>query len=243
MKCIATLLNPASIGVYNVSNLTLIRSARVGFFTPADLQAFPFACALQPLVHVQSGDIYGYELLYRGAPCVSWEEIDIQVLRYLAMNKNTLPLIFVNLSHQTLLNQPIELIIQASKENHFVFEISESQLADAEFAALMARINALIDAGVEFAVDDFGSGKDGLLRLYSMTTCNCVKIDGTFFKLAYARPEAEQILIVLIKHWKERGILTVAEWVETPDLLDFANKVGFDLVQGWHIDALVKMAA
>ena len=35
-----------------------------------------------------------------------------------------------------------------------------------------------------------------------------------------------------------RGIVVVAEWIETEDLLTFAHSLGFDLTQGWYVDEL-----
>lgn len=199
----------------------------------------PFKYELQPLMHVVSGDTYGYELLYRGDPTVSWKHVDRQILDHLVRHKGHTPRMFVNLSNETLLEQPFELIIEAASNNDVIFEVSEAMVDAQQLPVLTERINTLIASGVRFAIDDFGNGMDGMMRFYSLAGCKSVKFDGAFLKVACQRPDAVRVLRSLVKMWKEFDIVTIAEWIENAEMLAFAVDLGVDLVQGWHIDSLV----
>jgi EAL domain-containing protein (putative c-di-GMP-specific phosphodiesterase class I) len=53
------------------------------------------------------------------------------------------------------------------------------------------------------------------------------------------RHEAAFVLKSLVAHWKKAGLMTTAEWVESPELMAFAVEIGFDAVQGWYVDRIL----
>jgi EAL domain-containing protein (putative c-di-GMP-specific phosphodiesterase class I) len=193
---------------------------------------------LQPIVAVEDQSIYGYETLYRG-PVKPWPKIDAALIRHLQATKAVLPRLFVNISHETLLQLGINDFLGASAAHDIIFELSETRMVEAHEALLIARINSMSRLGVKFALDDFGSGQDGLQRLFALDRIGIIKLDGTLLKTAAARPESAAMLKAVVTVWREQGTDVVAEWVETAELYAFAQSLGVNLVQGYYVDGLI----
>lgn len=203
--------------------------------------ALPFE--MQPIMRLADEVVHGYELLYRGARPVSWSDVDRSVLAYFASRAQSNPVLYVNLSNETILTTPDEVFHEAAQKNKLVFELSESFVDVGKFDALAAKVNTLSAAGVRFAIDDFGSGLDGMKRLYAFNRIEAVKIDGGLLATTMSRPDAESALKALVANWRSSAIVTVAECVENDEMLSFARGLGVDMVQGWHIDALLAPSA
>lgn len=193
---------------------------------------------LQPIVAVEDQSIYGYEALYRG-PDKPWPKIDAALIRHLQATKAVFPRLFVNISHETLLQLGINDFLRASAAHDIIFELSETRMVEAHEALLIARINSMSRLGVKFALDDFGSGQDGLQRLFALDRIGIIKLDGTLLKTAAARPESAAMLKAVVAVWREQGTDVVAEWVETAELYAFAQSLGVNLVQGFYVDDLI----
>lgn len=194
---------------------------------------------LQPILSLDTRAPVGYELLYRGIHPEDWREIDAALLRYLTRVHLDLPMLFVNVSNEGLLREKDVHFVAASAKNRVIFELSESINGVRLNKAITRRVNDLMSSGVSFALDDFGAGRDGLDRLYSMSKAAAVKVDSAFLRLCMARPDAAKTLTFLLSQWRSNGIMSIAEGVETAQILDFAQEVGADMVQGWHVDDLV----
>jgi EAL domain-containing protein (putative c-di-GMP-specific phosphodiesterase class I) len=194
----------------------------------------------QPIMFLDDGKLVGHEVLFLQNPQSGWESIDRTVLEFLAHSRHSHQTLFVNLSNETLMNVPIDMFISAAKANDIIFEISESFSDAATFNSLIKKVNMLVEFGLRFAIDDFGSGRDGMHRLYSINNAAVVKVDGLFIQTSMMRKDAACMLKNLVQEWKQNGILTVAEGIETACILEFARSLGFDAVQGWHVDALIQ---
>lgn len=193
----------------------------------------------QPIVSLRAGNIVGHELLYRGEQPIDWALVDAALVRYLQVARSH-PLLFVNLSNRGLLSALGNDMIQASQLNGVIFELSESVAEYAQRADIAKKVNALIERGVRVAIDDFGAGRDSLSRLYELGPTTAVKIDRVFLQTCARRADAAKTLQHLVQQWREAGVLSIAEGVENADLYEFASVVGFDMVQGWHVDTLVQ---
>jgi EAL domain-containing protein (putative c-di-GMP-specific phosphodiesterase class I) len=200
---------------------------------------------LQAIVWTRDLSPYGYEFLYRGEerPTTShgWQLVDRAVLEHLGRHGERAgrPL-FVNLSHESLLSIPDRVLMQAAARNDVRFEISEDVADNELFDQVCSKVNRLTVSGLQFVIDDFGAGLDGCRRMYSLDTVSAVKIDRDLLASAARRPGAAGMLKASVAHWNSTGVMTIAEGVETRDLLDFATRTGFSLVQGWHVDTLVR---
>jgi EAL domain-containing protein (putative c-di-GMP-specific phosphodiesterase class I) len=187
---------------------------------------------------LRGDNVIGHELLYRGVhPCV-WSDVDAALVRYFQVPRSQ-PMLFVNLSNQGLLDASIEDLVRVSVCNEVVFELSESVTEYALRDRISEKVNALIESGVRVAIDDFGAGRDSLERLYELAPTMAVKIDRTFLQTCARRSDAASTLQHLVQQWRRAGVMSIAEGVENAALHEFARLVGFDMVQGWHIDALV----
>lgn len=198
---------------------------------------------LQPIMRADDGAVRGYELLYRGPRPKDWTSVDRSVLRYLAKVPLMLPTLFVNLANESVLAIPGEEFIAANAYNDIMFELSESLTDAISFKAIAEKVNNLAAGGLQFAIDDFGNGLDGLKRVYAYNQVHAIKVDGALLINCMRRPDAAQALKPLIANWRASSILTVAECVENPEIMAFAKEMGFELLQGWHIDAMLAAPA
>lgn len=196
----------------------------------------------QPIIAIADGSIVGHEMLYRGTRPVHWPAIDAAVVRYLRTSRG-MPLMFVNLSNQGLMEIPFCDLVSAATNNPIIFELSESVSEYSMHQTIAAKVNALIDSGVRVAVDDFGTGRDSLERIYELNSTQAVKVDRLFLQTCASRDDAGATLRYFVERWREAGIWSIAEGVEDAAMYQFARSVGVDFVQGWHIDRLVNTAA
>ena len=111
------------------------------------------------------------------------------------------------------------------------FEITETA-AVTNLGDAASFINELRALGVRVALDDFGAGASSFGYLKSLPV-DYLKIDGQFVRdltedaldAAAVRCFAEVARVMNVK--------TVAEFVETPAVLDQLRDIGIDFVQGW----------
>lgn len=198
---------------------------------------------LQAIARADDLSVYGYEFLYRGTAwptsVAEWMAVDRAVLRYLAqVDEGGGKPCFINLSHESLLTTEEAAFAAACARNDLRFEMSEAEAEKILFDEVCEKVNRLSSLGMQFAIDDFGAGLDGSLRLYALDSVAAIKVDRGLLVSAAGRPQAAKMLEASIASWKSAGISTVAEGVESAELLAFAQRVGFDLLQGWHVDAI-----
>ncbi|MDH5611959.1 MAG: EAL domain-containing protein [Gammaproteobacteria bacterium] len=114
-----------------------------------------------------------------------------------------------------------------------VFEITEtSAIANMNQANLF--ISALTEIGCRFSLDDFGSGFCSFSQLKSLPS-DSVKIDGQFVK-NMARGSIDRAIVTAmndVAHSLSRT--TVAEYVESPEVMRLLKVCGVDRVQGNYI--------
>ena len=226
------MLTEQSSAVYSEPSPLLVPSAK-----------FRRRFELQAIINTSDLRLYGYEFLYRGkirpTSSAGWRTIDQSLLNHLGIEGSEPGSVsFVNLSHESLLAIPDRVFILAAETSDVRFEVSEERADDEVFARVCEKVNRLSALGLQFVLDDFGAGIDGCRRLYSLDRVSAVKIDRDLLVSASLRPAAAGMLRASVAHWNETGIITVAEGVETPQLMEFALRTGFRLVQGYHVDTL-----
>jgi len=195
---------------------------------------------LQPIMRLEDNHVYAHEILYRGERLPGgWGDVDKAVLDYFRSEARGSTPTFINLDHSYLLNEPDHHLLEVSKMNSVYFEISEEFVSSEVFDTLSRKINKLSALGITFAIDDFGSGLDGLSRLFALDRVECIKVDGKLFQQAALRQHARESLSNMVAHWNSAGMITIAEWVESKELLEFAREIGFTMVQGFEVDALI----
>lgn len=202
-------------------------------------QKLPFV--LQPIMNIAERTVYGYEILYRGIPPQKWADIDVSVIRFLQTLKTPTLEYFVNVANDSLLSLKDEEFLTSAQHANVHFELSEVFSNHTDFDAVVTRVNSLAAKGVRFALDDFGAGMDGLLRLYSLKSkVAAIKIDRQFMLKTEKSMEGTEVLKSLVARWKENGVATIAEGIETAEMLDFATACGVDMAQGYFVDDMFR---
>jgi len=105
-----------------------------------------------------------------------------------------------------------------------------SDLRDAE-----RFINALQCMGCHVCLDDFGTGFASFAYLKHLKV-DVLKIDGLFIR-NLAREQDDQVFVrSIIEVARGLGKKTVAEFVESQEILVMLQSLGVDMVQGYHLD-------
>ena len=104
-------------------------------------------------------------------------------------------------------------------------------------AQLFARLREL---GCPIALDDFGSGMASFAYLKTLPI-DFVKIDGGFIRDIRDDPVDFALVEAVQRIGDVLGFQTVAEWVESPEVLDALTRIGIDFAQGFYIHRPVPM--
>ena len=143
----------------------------------------------------------------------------------------------VNLSARNLLDPDLPADVARVLERHgvapqmLVLEITETTMMS-ELDVVEQVLSGLRRLGVEIAVDDFGTGYSSLAFLQRVAV-NEIKIDKRFV-LGMADSESDAAIVrATIELAKSLGLRTVAEGVETAELLERLTRMGCDSAQGF----------
>ncbi len=110
-------------------------------------------------------------------------------------------------------------------------EITESvAMEDAEHTT--KRLQELTEAGFSIAIDDFGTGYSSLSQLHDMPATRA-KIDISFVRRVHTE-QGMQLIQAIIKIATAFGLKTVAEGVEDAETAATLERLGVDMLQGYH---------
>lgn len=113
-----------------------------------------------------------------------------------------------------------------------VFEFIESEGFPGE-SALLNLVACIRESGARIALDDFGSGHSTIATA-EIVRPDIVKFDRSLIQSADCEAK-EAVCTSLVAFCRALGSQTVAEGIETLPQLAFAERCGFDCVQGWLI--------
>ena len=148
--------------------------------------------------------------------------------------------VFVRLSRDSLRDETLAVWLQqqlsASRIDpaRVVIEVSE-ELATRHLKETKTLQKLLGRLGFEFAIENFGSGRDPA-QLLNHITVNYVKIDGSLMQgLANDRPLQERVK-GLVEQARARSITTIAERVEDANTMAVLWQLGIEFIQGYFVN-------
>ena len=217
--------------------------------------------ALQPIVEVGTGAVFGYESLMRGHDRIgfqspldlldqAYESGELLALEQMVSSRAlakfaTLPdcsaaTLFLNLDVRLIRdgNALVDTLLdQLRKANippsSVCFELSErfDNTQVPEFSGLIARLRR---SGFKLAIDDFGVGH-GEMKLLCDFPVDYVKIDRHFIAGLDSNPRKRHLVKNIVNFCHVLGVRVIAEGIETEAEFIACREFGVDLVQGWFI--------
>ncbi|EQM77138.1 ammonium transporter [Stutzerimonas stutzeri] len=145
----------------------------------------------------------------------------------------------INLSATSLGEESFLEFVLSAIERHRIpadclcFEITETA-AIANLSRAMTFMKRLKAVGCGFALDDFGSGLSSFGYLKTLPV-DYLKIDGSFVRDIEHDPIARAMVASINNIGHEMGLKTVAEFVESAEILERLQEIGVDYVQGYHL--------
>lgn len=142
----------------------------------------------------------------------------------------------INLSGQSLsdpefLEDVIRLLNATTiPAGRICFEITETAVVE-NFDAARAFIAALKQRGCRFALDDFGSGMSSYSYLKQLPV-DYLKIDGSFVRGILEDPIDRAVVESINQIGHDLHMKTIAEFVESEEILSALTEVGVDYAQG-----------
>ena len=113
------------------------------------------------------------------------------------------------------------------------FEISET-ITIANLSRVSDFMHEVSALGCRFSIDDFGSGLSSFAVLRKLPV-DILKIDGLLVKNILEDATDFTMVKAISEITKSMGKQTVAEFIESPDLLDAVKEIGIDFGQGYYV--------
>jgi EAL domain-containing protein (putative c-di-GMP-specific phosphodiesterase class I)/GGDEF domain-containing protein len=128
-------------------------------------------------------------------------------------------------------DQLLDLLREANCDGHrLILEVSPLCL-NMPSDEVRRRLDRLIAAGIEVAIDDFGSGVCSLRHLTDYPVA-IVKLDALVTQYVADDPLQRNFVRMVVNLCRARGIRTVAEYTRTPEQMERLVEDGVDLFQG-----------
>ena len=212
-------------------------------------------CFYQPIVDVNNGEILAYETLVRlkdsygnlispfkflnfSKKIKLYHKISQRVISNACNTfKKKRDFFSINLSIDDIKNrETVDFIIKTLKKtrtaSRVTFEILESEGIE-NYDEVLDFINKIKILGAKIAIDDFGSGYSNFEHLLKLNV-DYIKIDGSLIKNITSNPRQKIIVETISSFAKKIGIKTVAEFVETQEILDNLKELEIDFAQGYY---------
>lgn len=113
------------------------------------------------------------------------------------------------------------------------FELLETAEVS-NYQAVSAFIRQVKLHGCKIAVDDFGSGYSNFVHVLSLDI-DYLKIDGSLIRQIHTDSTSQHLLAAITGLASKMHIKTIAEFVESADILRTVRQFGIDYAQGYHI--------
>lgn len=111
-------------------------------------------------------------------------------------------------------------------------EITESASLKSK-EILLNNMNRLIDYGVNFSLDDFGTGQSNLNYIVDMPV-DIVKFDRGMINSYFANQKARHVMDAAMHMIQGMGLKIVSEGIETSEQFGKMNELGISYIQGFY---------
>lgn len=217
----------------------------------------------QPIIDCKTGEVFAYESLARLAEpngeTVSagmfietiekygmGRELDrviirktLEVLRKHTTDNGIANKVFINISAQEIQGRGVlgyaeELCRELGiPPQCMVFELLERD-AIGDMTNMRKFLSELRQSGFSFALDDFGSGYNSFHYLRELHF-EYVKLDGDYVRNILNSKIDFALVRNLVHLCQDLGTLTIAEFVESQEIMDKLREMGVDYAQGYHL--------
>lgn len=217
--------------------------------------------AFQPIINLESGVVYGVEVLLRNYEEAGFDSImkvfdrafeegilyslDLK-LKTKALNKfKRIPFsqdikIFYNLDNRILemkdysIGNTENLLLQNNMDKYsIIYELSEKLYIN-DIANLNNMISIYSERGFRVAIDNFSTVFSNIYKLFT-NKIDIFKINSYFIHEIDESPKKQGFVEGIIKLVHSCGGLVVAEGIETLEEYKLCKKLGCDLAQGYYI--------
>ena len=211
--------------------------------------------AFQPIFETETGNIYGYEALMRPTPYSPMEviaeyasherlnEIEEFTAYYAAKqfleNKltgklflNSFPSAYISDEKMVKL---LELTRQNFKDGRLVIEMLEYTEFDSHAHYKKTTQFKRSQTGEFIAIDDYGTGKNIDEECIDFYNPDIVKIDRSLISNIHANVANQKALIDICNYLDKKGIIILAEGVETQEEYDYLKNYPVKLMQGYFL--------
>jgi EAL domain-containing protein (putative c-di-GMP-specific phosphodiesterase class I) len=217
----------------------------------------------QPILHVASGRIAGYEALVR------WNHPDrgpISPMHFVGLAEESqlivalgeyvfdtacravralqdagvspLPFIAVNVSARQLehpgLIERVVSRVEAAAVPRGSLKVEITESQALDHALVGAAIELCHRHGIGVALDDFGTGHAHLSQMHELDF-DTLKVDQAFSRSMLQNPRAMTIVEAIVHMARALGAEVVVEGIETEAMLDALRRLDCDYAQGWLI--------
>jgi diguanylate cyclase (GGDEF)-like protein/PAS domain S-box-containing protein len=142
----------------------------------------------------------------------------------------------INLSGHTLCHPELIPRIRAAIEQNglepasLTFEVTETA-AICDMRAAQRAIQAMKEIGCHFSLDDFGTGFSSFSHLKQLPV-DFIKIDGMFIQSITHDPIDRALVNSITDIAHHLGCRTIAEYVDSPEIMQVLIECGVDFIQG-----------
>lgn len=211
--------------------------------------------AFQPIFEIETGNIYGYEALMRPAPYTPMEVI-AEFARFDRLNEiegfttyyaskqflennlkgklflNSFPSAFVS---DEMMVKVLELSKQNFKGGRLVIEMLEYTEFNSHAHYKKTSQFERAKTGQLIAIDDYGTGKNIDEECINFYNPDIVKIDRALISNIHKNVTNQKALIDICNYLEKKGIIILAEGVETQEEYDYLKKYPIKLMQGFFL--------
>jgi diguanylate cyclase (GGDEF)-like protein/PAS domain S-box-containing protein len=162
----------------------------------------------------------------------------IELLEACLAKGKDLPLVAVNLSGTSINDEDfLEYVMSRVRDEQVAralcFEITETA-AVASLSKATFFMRELKAQGCRFSLDDFGSGVSSFTYLKTLPV-DFLKIDGHFAAHVAYDPVDRSMVEAIAKIGSAMEVATIAEKVESAEVLQVLKQIGVDYIQGFHL--------